>query len=190
MQWIPQTNPCASESILTSVVQKILFVATDLWVQICQEQYYMSVTLYGIVKCTFLKCTPLPQHLEIVLTFFCNINKACCLEDCLECQFRYHEFEANSQNTIIQKTHFVPFELLLFLVTDDHRLGSILLIDPNLFRCYIGTLILHSAKTLWNCRHHQMLKCLQWVTNREGRGFGKFFLNCLTELVPLIPANK
>lgn len=138
--------------------------------RICQEQYYISVTQYGIVKCTFLKCTPFPQHLrvELLLIFFSNLNKACCLQDCLECQFRYPEFGANSQNTVIQKTHFVPFELLIFSVTDSHRLGSFLLIDPNLFRCCIGTLILYSAKTLWNCRHHQILNvCNDLHTEKE-----------------------
>lgn len=68
-----------------------------------------------MVKCTFLKCTPLPQHLtaELLLTFS-NLSEACCLEDCLEYQFRYPEYEANSQNAITQKTHFVPFGLLMF----------------------------------------------------------------------------
>lgn len=96
-KWIYFNILCATDSFLGQG-QALIFESK-------YAKNNMSVTQYGIVKCTFLKCTPLPQHLraELLPTFFSNLNRACCLEDCLECPFRYPEFEANSQNTIIQQ---------------------------------------------------------------------------------------
>lgn len=193
MLWCPLTNPCVSESISTSCAQQILFLArAKHWFlspnmprTICQSHSMVLLSVPFLSVLHFLSTLELSFSWPSSLT---SMELAA-----WRTAWSVHSGILNlrqTHKTRLFKTHLVPFELLMFLVTDDHRLGSILLVDPNLFRCCIGTLILCSAKTLWNCRHHQMLKCLQWVTYREGRCFGQLFLNCSAELVSLIPANK